>query len=1097
MENNSGLKIFKASAGSGKTFLLVESYLKMLFANPLSYRNILAVTFTNKATAEMKERILKELANLAAGRDSGYSESLKEFGNAQKIKMQASFILKKILHDYSRFSIMTIDSFFQKIIRSFAREIRLNASFKTEIDNRQALEDAVDRLFQEVDSNDLLMDWMMQFLEENLEEGISWDFRKELVKFGREVEKEAFKVHGDEFLDTLTGKEKLSGYISEVKQAGSKAEMLLRSLGQQGLDLMANAGISYDQFKAGRNSFANLFNKMASGKFDLPNKTAQEACDNLENWFKKTDTPQFKRQAEELYYNGLNSLLKESIEALNHQLRILNSCQAILKNIYPFGLLGNIALKIKEVLGEKNTVLLSDSGRMIGRIIDGNDTPFIYERVGLIYRYFMLDEFQDTSRQQWENFKPLIENSLASGFPSLVVGDVKQSIYRWRSGDWNLLANQLAEDLRHQNITVRNLEKNWRSGKSILDFNNSLYRFASKYLDDYIKSETLEPDFSAFHGVISSAYEGHYQENARVGSAEGVVELRFVEPEGAANKGAFREKALELLLEELERVQVAGVKAEDIAILVRENSEAGLIANALWERKKRAAVPGCIYDVLTSDTLKIGQSIVVGYVINFMRFLLRRDSKQLRGELLYAYYRILQPLMTKNEQDAPTDLHDLFDSGMPLPELFREWLDENPQSDFQSGLLALPLYELAVSVIEHFSLGKVTGEKVYLQAFLDMVLEYGREESGGIPGFLSWWEVSGSNKTLNLSNVKNFIRISSIHQSKGLEYHTLFIPFCHWEIGLNARKPNYIWAFPGTEPFNGLSMVLLKCDPLLKNSIFTYDYYHELLYSIMDNLNLLYVATTRAIHNLYLILPYKEDKQKSSSVAELIQGLVERSNPDDSIDRQKFRDMGECWDPVRKYFKMGAMVTSVQDPKTEIEVQKSDEPLLLTPNNRMKIRLHSKDYFQLSGDDKNERVNQGTMMHQLFEKIKSRKDVGGAVAQMVADGFLTATEGEYFFGKIDRVLQELPYSDWFSDQWKVLNERDILRIGASRHRPDRVLLQGNRAVVVDYKTGEESAKDIRQMKGYLQDLQKMGYLSCEGNLWYLNKGIVVKVEAND
>jgi ATP-dependent exoDNAse (exonuclease V) beta subunit len=1045
----------------------------------------------------MKERILKELANLAAGRDSGYSESLKDFGSEQKIRLVASFILKKILHDYSRFSIMTIDSFFQKIIRSFAREIRLNASFKTELDNRQAMEDAIDRLFQEVDSNDLLMDWMMQFLEENLEEGISWDFRKELVKFGKEVDKEAFKVHGDEFLDTLTGKEKLSAYISEVKQAAIDAELHLRSLGEQGIALMANAGIFYDQFKSGKNSFANLFNKLASGKFDLPGKTVLEACDNLENWFKKTDTPQFKRKAEELYVNGLNSLLKESVEALNDQLSIINSCQAILKNIYPFGLLGNIALKIKEVLGEKNTVLLSDSGRMIGRIIDGNDTPFIYEKVGMIYRYFMLDEFQDTSRQQWENFKPLIENSLASGFASLVVGDVKQSIYRWRNGDWNLLANQLEEDLRHQNVTVKNLDKNWRSGKSILDFNNSLYRFASQYLDDYIKSETPDPGYSALHGVITNAYRGHYQEYAKAGSADGVVEMRFIEPDGSANKGAFREKAIALLLEELERVQLAGVKAEDIAILVRENSEAGLIANALWERKKRAALPGCIYDVLTSDTLKIGQSSVVGFVINFLRFFLRRDSKQLRGELLYAYYRILQPLMMRDNPEVPTALHDLFDAESPLPELFREWMEENPQSDFQSGLLALPLYELAVSVVEHFSLGKITGEKVYLQAFLDMLLEYGREESGGIPGFLSWWDVSGSNKTLNLSNVKNFIRISSIHQSKGLEYHTLFVPFCNWEIGLNTRKANYIWAFPGAAPFNGLSMVLLKCEPLLKNSIFTYDYYHELLYSIMDNLNLLYVATTRAIHNLYLILPYREGKQKTTNVAELIQELLERPCLDDSIDRQKFTDMGAFWDPVRKHFKLGTMVSSEQDLKAVAEVQHAGESLVLTPNNRMKIRLHSKDYFQLSGDIGNERINQGTMMHQLFEKIKSRKDVGNAVAKMVADGYLTAVEGEFFFGKIDGFLQELPYSDWFSDQWKVLNERDILRIGASRHRPDRVLLREDRAVVIDYKTGEESEKDIRQMKGYLQDLQKMGYLSCEGNLWYLNKGIVVKVEAPD
>jgi len=1096
MANDGGLKIYKASAGSGKTFLLVEAYLKMLFAQPLSYRNILAVTFTNKATAEMKERILKELTNLASGHVSGYAGTLKEFGSEQQIKLKASYILKKILHDYSRFSVMTIDSFFQKIIRSFAREIRLNASFKTEIDNRQAMEDAVDLLFQEADNNDLLMGWMMQFLEENLEEGRSWDFRQELLKFGKEVENEAFQLHGDELLETLAGKEKLSSYIHEIKQAGKNADLRLRSIGQKGIDLMGASGLTPDQFKGGRNSFANIFNKLLAGKFDPPTKTATEACDNLDNWSKNSDSPKLKEQIEWLYTNGLNSLLREALVALDQDARIIQSTNVIVKNIYPFGLLGNIASKIKEILREKNRILLSDSGRMIGRIIDGNDTPFIYEKVGLLYRHFMLDEFQDTSRQQWDNFRPLVENALASGFSSLVVGDVKQSIYRWRNGDWNLLANQLAEDLRHQQISKVNLEKNWRSGKCVVDFNNALFRFAPGYLNDALEAETQALQYSPLHGVILKAYDGHSQECARPGIANGSVKMQFLELEGASDKAAFREKAMELLITELEMVQKSGVKAEDIAILVRENSEAGLIAKALWERKKSSAQPGCVYDVITSDTLRISQSKVVGFVINFFNFFLRKDSAQVRAEILYAYYRFFQPAREPNEMESFLPLSRLFDIEEPLPELFSQWLDENPQSEFLSGILALPLYELVVSIAEQFRLGEISGEKVYLQAFLDMVLEYGREESGGIPGFLAWWETSGCNKTLNLSNVKNFIRISSIHQSKGLEYHTVFIPFCNWETGINNRKSNYIWAFPEVEPFNDLKMVLLKCESKLKQSIFSYDYYHELLYSMMDNLNLLYVATTRAVGNLFIIAPYKAGIQKVSSVGELMQSLVEKPFQGDSIDREKFGDLGECWDPLRKIFQMGNLESAV-DRSMALTPVPEGGPLRLTPNYRMKIRLHSRDYFHLSGNRQGERINRGNIMHKLFEKIKTGKDVEMAVSQMVSDGLLTSGEGRSYVERLEQLLQELPYSDWFSDQWTVLNERDILRMGENKHRPDRVLLRDNRAMVIDYKTGEESDKDIRQMKGYLSDLQKMGYLICEGNIWYLQNNVVVRVGAEN
>ncbi len=1094
MSNNTGLNIFKASAGSGKTYRLVGEYLKMLFANQWSYQNILAVTFTNKATAEMKERILKELAILSGGGASRYPGMLREYGSEQRIRGQATNILKLILHDYSRFSVMTIDSFFQRIIRSFAREIRLNASFRTEIDNRQAMEDAVDLLFQEIESNELLMSWMILFLEENLEEGRSWDFRKELLKFGKEVEKEEFKIHGDEFLETLTGKEQLGLYVGELKNVIAAADARLKKLGKEGIELITDCGLSYDQLKGGRNSFPNIFNKLIGGIFDPPTTTVLEARDHLENWSKKTDTLQLKTQIELLYQNGLNRLLNDTVDALQAEIVNINSAMSILKNIYPFGLLGSIALKIKEVLRDNNTVLLSDSGRMIGKIIAGNDTPFIYEKVGLAYHHFMLDEFQDTSRQQWSNFKPLIENALASGFPSMVVGDVKQSIYRWRNGDWNLLANQLESDLGHQIIHQESLNINWRSQKNIVDFNNTLFRSASAYLNSWFEAQTDDAKLSDLHGIIAQAYKDHHQECSRIGKPGGMVRITFVDPEGSKSKNEFREKAMVLLIEQLETVQKSGVKAEEITILVRENSEAEKIARALWERKKSNAQPGCIYDVITSDTLKIGQSQVVRFIVNFFLFFSRKESMQVRAEILYGYYRILQPMMMPQENESPVDLHELFDSNTPLPALFEQWLEAGAASDFHAGLLALPLYELAIAVVDHFNLGIITGEKVYLQAFLDMVLEYGRDDCGGIPGFLAWWESSGSNKTLNLPNIRNFIRISSIHQSKGLEYPTVFIPFCNWEIAINSSKIPNIWSIPDQEPFNNMKMVLLRCDNTLKNSIFAHDYYREMLFSIMDNLNLLYVAMTRAINNLFVIIPYKDDMKQLASVADLIQTLVEHPVPAESIDKGKYIDFGKFLDPDLKIFEMGRF--ECQSNSGEIvSAHRLNDPLKLNSNNkRMEIRLHSKDYFKLTGSKMTDRINKGTVMHRIFEKIITRKDVGPAVSQMVASGELTSAEGKVFFAKIDGLLQESPFAEWFSDRWKVLNEREILRAGESKHRPDRVMLMDNIAVVIDYKTGEISDKDIRQMKGYLVDVRKMGYSICEGNIWYLQRDEIIKVE---
>jgi len=1092
VSTNTGLNIFKASAGSGKTFRLVGEYLKLLFAQPMSYRNILAVTFTNKATAEMKERILKELANLSNGGDSKYLEFLKEFGNEQRIRARAPHILKLILHDYSRFSVMTIDSFFQKVIRSFAREIRLNASFRTEIDNRQALEDAVDLLFQEIDSNDLLMDWMVKFLEENLEEGKTWDFKKELLKFGQEVDKESFKLHGDEFLETLEGKAELGLYVGEMKKVLEASEKRLMKLGKDGLDMINGAGLTYDQFKNGKSSFATLFNKLVHGNFDFPGVRVTEAVNNPDHWFKKTDTASLREKIAALYQNGLNSILSDSVDALQEEIPKINSAKAILKNIYPFGLLGNIALKMKEVLRENNTVLLSDSGRMIGKIIEGNDTPFIYEKVGLIYRHFMLDEFQDTSRQQWTNFRPLVENALASGYSSLVVGDVKQSIYRFRNGDWNLLANQLEADLRHQTTKIEKLDTNRRSKKNIVDFNNTLFGSAAFFLNKWFEDEIAGMQLPGMSGVIENAYADQRQHCSQTGNPDGLVKVSFVVPDGTAKKSEFMEKATTLLIEQLETVQQSGVKAEEITILVRVKSEAEFVAKALWEKKRTNALPGCCYDAITSDTLRIGQSPVVRFVVNFFRVFARRDSQLMRAEILYSYFRILLPVMPQENKEQ-IGLHELFDSEAPLPEMFEKWLEPDSSPEFFTGLLALPQYDLAVAIADHFHLGSITGEKVYLQAFLDMVLEYGGKDSGGIQGFLDWWETSGCNKTLNLPNLKNFIRISTIHQSKGLEYNSVFLPFCNWEVAINTHFPPYLWTMPESEPFNKMKMVLLKCESDLKNSVFSHDYYREKLYSIMDNLNLLYVAMTRAVNNLFIIMPYKEEIKNPVTVAELIQTLIEFPQFPDSIDREENLSFGEYWDPVRKILQVGSFSIPATGEILPVTVH-PNTPLVLNRNKRVEIRLHSKDYFLLTGNRQAERINKGTVIHQIFEKIVTVKDVGPAVNQMVTTGLLNPAEGKEIFTKIDTLLQQAPFSDWFGGQWKVLNERDILRSGETRHRPDRVLLKGSSAVVIDYKTGERSDKDIRQMKGYLTDLMKMGYTSGEGNIWYLQNNEVVKVE---
>jgi len=484
------LEIYKASAGSGKTFRIVREYLRMVFQRPGAYKNILAVTFTNKATAEMKDRILKDLSLLSSDKPSAHLEYLKaEFHkNEAEIRATAASILKLILHDYSRFSVSTIDSFFQRVIRAFSREMRLNASYRTELDAQMVLEEAVDRLFLEIDNNPGLKKWMLEYAEENLREGRNWNFREDLTRRGAELFKEEFKLFSEPLLQKLADKNYLTNYNKRLRVVLDNYENKLKDIGKKGLVLISAQGLTVEHFKYGKSSFANHFNKLAAGDFKLPGSRVLDACDNPEAWAKATDKPDLKSRIDAVYNNGLNSLLVQSIEVMKTEGVDANTAKAILANLFSFGLLTDIALKVQEISKEKNLVLLNDSTQLLRKVIAGSDSPFVYEKMGSVYRNFMLDEFQDTSRLQWFNFKPLIENSLGEGNRNIIVGDVKQSIYRWRNGDWNLLATKVEEDLSHFGTTVVSLDTNWRSAKKVIDFNNILFRESARLLNNDFES---------------------------------------------------------------------------------------------------------------------------------------------------------------------------------------------------------------------------------------------------------------------------------------------------------------------------------------------------------------------------------------------------------------------------------------------------------------------------------------------------------------------------------------------------------------------------------------------------------------------------------
>lgn len=778
------------------------------------------------------------------------------------------------------------------------------------------------------------------------------------------------------------------------------------------------------------------------------------------------------------------------------------SASLILSNLFSFGLLTDIALKVSEISKEKNIVLLNDSAHLLYRVITGNDSPFVYEKMGSVYHNFMLDEFQDTSVMQWHNLKPLIENSLAEGHKNIVVGDVKQSIYRWRNSDWSLLASGIEKDLSRFGASVSPLKTNWRSSKRIIDFNNILFRESAHLIsEDFSQaldtSGAVMPSFNEMRGVIENVYADHYQSPSENASSGGYIKIRFLEPESSRKRGEFRQLAIEGMISQIEVLQDKGIKAGDMAILVRDKKDGAIVAEALLDRKISQKDNRYCYDVISNDSLIIEHSPVVQFILNFFNLFVNQQNDIVKADLIYSYYNYLLPntegyVKTGNVED----LHTLFAIHHQVPELFKTWFPEGEKGMFDEGLLSLPLFNLAVKIVHSFGIDKIEFELVYLSAFLDLILKYNRNETGGISGFLEWWEISGRDETITLPEGRDSITILTIHKAKGLEFSTVFVPFCDWEITHPGNKQPYLWCHPEQEPFNFLDLVLVKYGKNLQNSIFSEAYFREMLYSSVDNLNLLYVAFTRVVSSLVVFCPWSgELKRPFKTVSSLIQYAVENPSVLDSIDRQKYINLNDLWNPDTKVFEYSEPETPVKKDSNEA-VHKRELSVFLFDggNERLKLRVHSEGYFDVDENDKSARAGYGRLLHELFENITDITDVAKALKKMISEGKIDSNTAAEYKKIIHGLLASEPFDDWFGGTWKVLNERDILRGDEYRHRPDRIMMKEDEFVVLDYKTGGKSELHHLQVKGYLNDIEQMGYQNLKGYLWYLNENELVEVK---
>ena len=1065
-------KIYRSSAGSGKTYTLAREYLSLALRSPDYFKSILALTFTNKAMQEMKDRIISYLDAFAKGKPHSMAEELRdELGlSAARFQERSEQVLRQILHNYSNFAITTIDAFFQKVIKSFARELGLYGHYRLELDQDLVLSLVIDNLLLRAGSDKQLTQWLTDFAVHNVNEGNSWDIRRDIASLASEIFKEDFQNFENRLSTDKKVKRDLGAYIARLNALIRGFDAQMQAIGEEALKVMEENNLQLSDFAYGRSGVINYFHRLIARDYD-PKTRATEAMDKPGLWVGKNSLK--KELVREVVETRLNDLLKSAIHYYHENIQSYQSAVQVRSFMYTYGLLADLRKELQEYKGEHDLMLISDAVKLLKKLVEETDTPFVYEKVGSFFQHFLIDEFQDTSRFQWDSLKPLVDNSLAQHARNMIVGDVKQSIYRWRSGDWELLLSGM--DQYGGEITeYRHLETNYRSEERIVAFNNALFQalpdaFLAR-ITEKIKGNGT-PEIKSYLEKrlqeLPAVYRGVVQKTPRMqDKQEGFVQVNFIESE---EERSWKTKVLEHIPELLEELQDRGIGLRDIAFLVRRNGEGAEIVRAIMAYKSAGKnKPGYHYEVISNESLFLDASKAVKLLLNILKYLLDPSDRVVQANMLFLYRSYVL-----DEQESYARLF----ASVVLEQQLSHYL---PRAFVESrgDLTQLPLYELVEWLIDQFQLNTKRGDYAYLQAFQDMLLKFTSDEQLDIASFLDWWEQQGRKESIQSPEDLNAARILTVHKAKGLQFKSVIIPFCHWKTDHETfGQMHIIWGNSEQEPFCE-GPYPLKYEGTLRQTVFWKDYVNELVKVHIDNLNLLYVAFTRAEHNLWIFAPGEKIKDTVAGPLHDVLG---------NCDFPFFKN----WSEVDKQFEYG---------NRNFRIQEEPAPALTEPvalkayahydwRNRITVK---KVGAAIATQEVRAKINYGILLHGMLSRITQRSDLDLVLKEYRTQGDIPIEDYQKITEKLNALLDHPVVAPFFSRDMKVMNERSILYRGRE-YRPDRVVICQNKTMVIDYKTGKPEAKHREQVNAYCQLLRQMNYPNVEGSLLYIEDVLLEKI----
>lgn len=1045
--SKSAFSVYNASAGSGKTYTLVKEYLKILLQSPANdtYRKILAITFTNKAVEEMKGRIIANLSEFSkddpAERNEGLMKTIAtETGlSLATIKDKSKAIIKHIIHNYASFDISTIDRFTHKVIRAFAHDLNLSVSFDVSLETENLLKEAVDAIIAKAGDNEELTNLLVEFSLDKTDNDKSWDVTYELFETGRLLVNENNRSELEQFHEKTIGEFLI--IKDKLNQAVAKLEDECKTLGHQLDEMLEQAGIDPASFS--RQDFPKHIGYIIAGELKPTHKKYHEADDiKIKKGAKDTAaieslTPQLLATLQKVYKNYEKK----------------NFYEAFLKNITPLSLLNSISQELTRIQEEQNVLSISEFNAIIHKEIQNQPAPFIYERLGERYKHFFIDEFQDTSQMQWQNLIPLIDNALAGedlqGVKGslMIVGDPKQSIYRWRGGKAEQFIDLSKEGFNpfsNPDKQVVDLGMNYRSYNNVIQFNNELFSFLSTEFEN-------------------EDYESLYRnsEQGFINKEGGYVNISFIpELEGKEVKsGEISEKDelyLEATLQTIEELKTKGFQYRDIALLTRKRRPGVLLANYLTEK----GVP-----ILSSETLLIENAAEVKLIINLLRYLKSNENKEAKAQFLY---------FVADTQQMGAGKHTFIAEGMEQPDEqeLEKWLSGYGIHISFKDCRKKSLYEAVESIIDAFIKDK--SNQSYVQYFLDLVLERDIRLQSGISDFLEYWDNNGSKFSIPSPEGNDAVRILTIHKSKGLEFPVVIFPFAEEDY---SRSPqSKMWLELEDETIE-VEKALIDSN----KGVAEYGERGAELYGIkeqeelLDNINILYVALTRAEEQLYVITGRNVTSRgalTNNMSSFFIRYLEFKGLYDEGKDVYEFGDAQRLSQPDED---------SAKQPTIQV-VQERFNPRA--------VKIAQREAL-MWGSTQLEAIEFGNIIHEILSFVKTDDDIPLAVIKAIESGLITQSQKEEVSAMLFKVVTHPELEVFFSEATTIFNEQSIIAPGMQTIKPDRVVVKGNTAYLLDYKTGAHSKKYENQLHNYQLALTEMGLQVAKKVLVYIGEEINV------